>query len=171
MALYPSKKTISNEELMRNYGDVISAFVEALIAGDMDVDVKLVDTVENVPEHVRVAIVEKMREMVRARSEEKAEALDEAIAQQKLLEKQAKSHMMQVWLAHVMSQETLRKIREAFMMNPSLKQQLDTIGSDLVKKGVLQQRNPNSNAQELGELNAQVQHQQKREQDSGKGRG
>lgn len=165
-----NKKPLDDEALMRDYGDEIEALVEALLMGEEDVDLKLAELVENVPHQVRVAIVEKMREMVAARDEEKAKQLDKSIEQQKLLEKQSKSLMMQAWLANVMSQETLRKIREAFMANPQMQKDLDGLGHDLAKKGVLQNMQP-SNKQELGELTAQVQHQQKRGEDKGQGRG
>lgn len=170
MALFshkPDDATLRN--ILAPYNGVIEQLVEALLAGQADVDMKLAAVVEGCPEHVRIAIVEKMREMLQARDADKARELDAVIEQQKLLAKQQKFQMMQQWLAHVMSQETLRKIRESLLARPSLEKELEQIGHELAKKGVLQQVQ-SQDKQGLGGLSASVQQQKGSGRDAGKGR-
>jgi arylsulfatase A-like enzyme len=145
--------------ILEQYAGEISELVAALIAGDADVDLKLAALVENLPQHVRVAIVEKMREMVRERDEEKSQKLDAYIQHQKTLAKQQKHQLMQQWLAYFMSQETLRKIRESFMAMPGLERQVKNLGEELAKNGVLQNIQL-TQKQDLGELSATVRNQQ-----------
>lgn len=155
-------------EILGQYQGVIEQLVVAMLSGQPDVDIKLAAVVEGCPEHVRVAIVEKMREMLRARDEEKARELDRMVEQQQLLAKQQKKQVMQQWLSHVMSQETLRKIRESLMSRPGLEKDLEHIGQDLAKRGVLQNIQPQGK-QDLGGLSASVQNKGAG-RDAGKGR-
>jgi hypothetical protein len=155
-------------QILGQYQGIIEQLVEALFAGDPDVALKLAAVVEGCPSQVRVAIVEKMREMVVARDAEKARALDAIIEQQKLLEAKQKAHGMQQWLAYVMSQDTLRKIRESLLARPGLQKELEHIGQDLAKRGVLQQLQPQGK-QDLGGLSANVQ-DKGAGRDTGKGR-
>ncbi|MCI5048775.1 MAG: MICOS complex subunit MIC60 [Rickettsiales bacterium] len=156
------------ENRVEELEDVIDELVLALMNGEEDVDLRLAELVEDEQELVRIAIVEKMREKLQAQDESKAKELDQIVEQQKLLEKQRKHQNMQQWLAYVMSQDTLRKIREALLHTPGLAQQLQHIGQDLAKKGVFFNMNPNGK-KDIGELSASVQHQQDQRRKAGKG--
>ncbi len=158
------------EVLLKDYEQAIAELVEAVLNQQGDVDLKLAELVENANAQARVAIVEKLRELVAVRDAEKAKALDAFAERQKQLLKMQKQNLMQQWLAHVMSQETLRKIRESLIHTPGLQAQLKNIGKELTEKGVLHHLNPGGK-KDLGELNATVQHQrdQTRGKDSGRG--
>lgn len=150
------------------YQQQIDALVDALEAGDPNVDLKLAAIVEGTQDQVRIAIVEKMREMIAERDAEKAKLLDEIIAQQKLLQQEQKSAAKQQFLAYFMSEQTRRKLREAFFANPVLQRQVENIGEDLAKKGVIGQTL--SNKQDLGGLSTNLTASQGPRQDKGKGR-
>jgi hypothetical protein len=143
------------DELLKGYEDAIAALVEAVLAGGTDIDLLLAELVEGAQSQQRIAIVEKLRAMVRERSEEKAKALDAVLEQQKMLEHHRRQQVMETWLAYFMSQETLRKIRESLMVNPSMKKEVEQVGQELAKKGVLQQLEASSRG-DLGGLSQQV---------------
>jgi ribosomal protein L1 len=149
------------DRVLRDYRQPIAELVDAMIAGEPDVDLKLAAIVEGTPQQVRVAIVEKMREMLREQDEEKSKALDQFIEQQKLVEKQQRQKLNYHWLAYFMSQETLRKIRESFFAQPGLEAQVKNIGQELAKKGLLQNIQL-TDRQNLGDISVTVP-QQKRQ--------
>ena len=175
MAIFSRKKNENSylppdedlDELLRDFQSDIEALVEAILSGEQDVDLRLAELVEGAQSQQRIAIVEKLRAMVRERSAEKAEALDKALEAQKLLEHHQKTQLMERWLAYFMSQETLRKIRESLMANPGMKKQIEDAGQELARTGVLQKQAQMANKQELGELAANVQ----QGKDSGRGQG
>ena len=72
-----------------------------------------------------------------------------------------------------MSEETLEKIKLAFLHKPGLEKSVQDIGEELVAKGVLQNMQQGMGKQDLGELSANVQQQkgEGRGKDSGQGRG
>ena len=144
------------EALLREHMADIEAIVEAVLAGTDNTDLLISEAVEGQQELVRIAIVEKIRQAVRERSEEKAKALDEALSEQKLLEHHRQKRVMSEMLAYFMSQETLRKIKEAMLASPNLKREIENAGQDLAKKGVLQQMQQD-HTKELGGLSANVQ--------------
>ncbi len=143
------------EELLRDFMADIEAIVEAVLSGEQNADLMVSEAVEGQPEPVRIAIVEKIRAAVRERSEEKAKALDAALAEQKLLEHTRQKRMWHEMLAYFMSQETLRKIKEAMLASPTLRREIEHAGQDLAKKGVLQQMQGDATGQ-LGGLSANV---------------
>lgn len=156
---------VDPQVLLKDYQQEIDTLVEAVLAGE-EIDVRLAELVENCSQQERIAIVEKLRQMVRERSEEKAKALDQALQEQKMLEHHQKKQVMQQWLAYFMSQETLRKIRESFMANPAMQKEVEHVGQDLARKGVLQNMQQ-GNKQDLGGLSANVQ----QTKDAGRGQG
>jgi len=58
------------------------------------------------------------------------------------------------WLQWIMSEETLRKIRQAFLSSPRMELQVKNIGEELAALGVLQQKQPGDGKRALGELSA-----------------
>lgn len=159
------------QAVYEKYQAEIDALVDALEAGEPNVDLKLAAVVEGTPAQVRVAIVEKMRELIAKRDEEKAKVLEQIIEQQKLLEVQQKEQVRNQFLAYFLSQETLRKLREAFFSSPALQQQVENLGQSLARKGVIGQGLGQKG--DLGELSANLQYVQKQQaqgKDTGKGR-
>ncbi len=145
--------------LVEAHQQTIDELVAALIAGEAGVDLKLAEVMENLPERARIAIIEKMQAMLAEQDEAKARELEQFIQQQKEKLKEQKQQVMQQWLAFFMSQETLRKMRESFLAFPHLERQVRHIGQELAKTGVLQNIQL-GRKQDLGDLTAQVQHQQ-----------
>lgn len=159
--------------LLRDKMQDIEALIEAMMNDNPDCDVKLAELVENESTQVRIAIVEKLREMLRARAEEKEKELDKIIEKQRREEISRQRNALKQWLTWIMSEETLRKIREAFMASPMLETLVRGIGHSLVNKGVQAQINP-AYKQDLGELSANIAQSQaaQREKDKqNKGRG
>lgn len=170
MGFLKQKPPVDPEAILRDYEEQIAELVEALLAGADDVDIRLAKLVEGAPEHVRTAIVEKMRELVAARDEAKARELDQWVEQQRMIEKQKRAFRFQQMLAFLMSEETLRKLRESFLARPYMQKEVENIGQELAKNGVLQSMQ-HSHKQDLGELSASVQQGQRQGQDKGQGRG
>lgn len=162
---------VDPEVLLKDFQAQIDAIVEAVMAGEQDADLMIAELVENEQGQARIAIVEKIRQMVRERSEEKAKALDQALQQQKLLEHHQQKKLMEQWLAYFMSEETLRKIKESFLANPGAKREVEHLGQELAKKGVLQNLQPGGGKQDLGSLSANVQQGKDQGRGQGTGRG
>ncbi len=143
------------ETILRDLDEELQQLMDAVLAGDQDVDLDLAALVEGAPQQVRIAIVEKLRAMVKEQNEEKARELDVLLEQEKERAKEQEKGLMQRWLAHMLSQETLRKLRESFLARPDMARQVEDIGQDLAKKGVLQNMDITSR-NDLGELSATV---------------
>ena len=132
--------------------------MQAVASEDPDIDLMVAGMVEGEPEHVRLAIVQKIRDMLREREEQKAREIEQAQGQQKEKAKAQKRSFSQ-WLAWIMSEDTLKKIKESFLARPIMELQVKNIGEELAKKGVLQQMEI-INRNELGDLSQNVaQHQ------------
>ncbi len=150
----------------------ILALIEAIAAEVPDCDMKLAEMLEGEPEHVRIAMVEKLRQLLKARAAEKEKELDRILESQKrqVVERQRKLFVQ--WLQWIMSEETLRKIRVAFLARPGLEGKVQDIGQQLAAKGVLQQMQQTHGKQDLGELSVNLPGAAKgQERDTGKGRG
>lgn len=157
------------QSLLKPFEQQIADMVAALMNGDSAIDIKMAELMEGQPQHVRSAMIEKLREQLAQRDEQKAKALDVMIEQQRTQAQQQK--MSQHWLAYFMSQETLRKIRESFMGSPGLKAQVEALGQELARKGVIGNMQMNQK-QDLGELSSTILYNRNREtgKDTGKGR-
>ncbi|MFZ4126106.1 MAG: hypothetical protein ACOYJ2_08600 [Rickettsiales bacterium] len=154
--------TAAIEDILRDKQEEIVELISQITAGENDVAVLLAQILDGEPEHVRIAIVEKLRDMLQERDEEKATELDKIIAQQKQLLQAQQKNVFQRWLMWVMSEETLRKIRESFMARPMTQHQVEHTGQDLAKKGVIgvnieqPQQGLEVSRRELGNLVANV---------------
>lgn len=143
------------DALLRDKMQDIEALVEAMMSDAPDCDIKLAELVENESTQMRMAIVEKLREMLRARAEEKEKELDKILEKQRREEIARERNALRMWLSWIMSEETLRKIREAFLASPMMEHLVRGIGHSLVNKGVKTEINP-AQRQDLGELHANI---------------
>ena len=158
------------EALLRDCEQDISDIVDAILARSEDVDIDIAELVEHLPFQARIAIVEKIRERVAEINEEKAKQLEQELQQLKQQEHEHRKGMFQRWLSHIMSQETLRKMRESFMARPGLDQAVESIGQELARKGVLQNVQMLDKA-ELGDLHHGVSKGQGQGKGAGRGYG
>ncbi len=141
---------------LKELQEEILALIEAMASGAENCDVLLADMLEGEPEHVRVAIVEKIREMLRERASEKEKELDKILDAQKRQVVERQRNVFMQWLQWIMSEETLRKIRMAFLASPRMEVQVKNIGEQLAARGVLQQMQHTTSRQDLGELGQSV---------------
>lgn len=162
----PATQSSDIEHLLRDKMDEILALIEAIASDMPDCDMKLAEMLEDEPEQVRVAIVEKLREMLRERAQEKEKELDKYLDAQKRVEVTRQRNMFMQWLAWIMSEETLRKIREAFLARPSMERNVRNLGQDLANFGLQTQL---ADKRELGELAANVSAAKGKGRDQGRG--
>jgi len=125
------------ENILRDKAEEIRELMSHIMQGENDVAALLAQMFEGEQEQVRIAIIEKLRDMLRERDEEKATQLDTIIAQQKQLLQAQQKNVFQRWLQWVMSEETLRKIRETFLARPMTQHQVEHTGQELAKRGVI----------------------------------
>jgi hypothetical protein len=161
--------TAEMEKILRDLEGELQELMASVAAGESDIDLKIAALVEGEPEHVRMAIVEKIRDMLRAREDEKSKELLQKLEAQKRQAVEQQRMNFRQWLLWVMSEDTLRKLRESFLARPMLEGQVKNIGEELARKGVLTQIQPHSK-NDLGELSANVSQTQGRTRDTGKGR-
>lgn len=163
------------DAILRDKMEEILELMEAIAAGEQGWDLKLAALVEGEQEAVRIAIVEKLRELLEERDQEKATELDKIIAQQKQLLAAQQKNIFERWLMWVMSEETLRKIRESFM-RPFVQQRVEHEGEELSRKGVIGVNIQQSiqglevSRRELGQLVANISAALGRGKDKGQGR-
>ncbi len=104
-------------------------------ASGVQVDTDLASIIESAPESVRVEMVRRFQELHdelhEGRGIDEEELTPEMEAQKRLMLE--REHML---MGHWLSQETLKKIRRAMMLNPLLYQQIITIGQEMTKRGV-----------------------------------
>lgn len=158
------------DALLRDCEQDIADIVDAILASSEDADIDIAELVEHLPFQARIAIVEKIRERVREINKEKAKQLEEQLQQLKQQEHEHRKGLFHRWLAHIMSQDTLRKMRESFMAKPGLDQAVESIGQELAKKGVLQGVQL-MGKNDLGELHSGVNKNAGKGKDAGRGFG
>lgn len=167
--------SITREELdaiLKDRMEEIIALIEAITAQEENCDIKLAALLDGEPELVRIAIVEKLRELMEEREQEKVTALDRLLAQEKERIKAQQRGIFERWLVWVMSEETLRKIREAFMIRPPVEREVENQGEELSRKGVINmQQGLEVSRRDLGTLVANVSAALGRGKDQGKGKG
>lgn len=150
--------------------DAIMQLLEAMAAEVPDTDMVLAELLEGKPEAVRIAIVEKLRALLRGLAAEKEKELEKFLGAEKRQEVERQRNVFLQWLAWIMSEETLEKIRQAFLASPRLEGQVRNIGQDLANFGVqMQLQQVHESKRELGSLSASVP-QTGRGQDQGKER-
>lgn len=168
---YSDAKTQEIAQAVADRMEEILALIEAIAAEVPDCDMKLAEMLEGEPEHVRIAIVEKLRELLKEKAAEKESELDRIIDAQKKQVVERQRNIFAQWLQWIMSEETLRKIRQAFLASPRMEAQVKNIGEELAALGVLQQKQPGEGKRALGDLSVNLPGAAKGpERDQGKGR-
>lgn len=124
------------DAILRDRMAEIEALIAAIEAEAPDCDLKLAELLEGEPEHVRIAIVEKLREMLRARAEEKERELDKMLEKEQRLRVERQRNLFRQWLQWMMSEETIRKMREAFLANAMLERFVRGVGRDMAGRGM-----------------------------------
>ena len=153
--------------LKENMAD-IEALIEAIAAGLADCDIRLAELLENQNDQARNVIIDKLRQMLKARAEEKEKELDKYLESQRRQEVVRQRHVFLQWLTWIMSEETLRKIREAFLASPRMEREVRNIGQDLANFGLQVQL---TDKRDLGGIAANVGLGQGPKTDRGKGSG
>ena len=166
----PAKKPPEDiDKILRENMADIEALIEAIAAGLADCDILLAELLENQSAQGRVVIVEKLREMLRERAAEKERELDKHLEAQKRVEVTRQRNLFVQWLTWIMSEETLRKLRMAFLANPRMAEQVKNIGQDLANFGLQTQL---ADKRDLGGMSASVGQGQGASREKGdKGRG
>lgn len=134
------------------------------------VDADLARIIEAAPESVRVEIVKRFQELHdelhEGRGIDEEEITPEMEAQKRLMLE--REHMM---MGHWLSQETLKKIRRAMLMNPLLYQQIVTIGQEMSKRGVFfDARRAQVTSADIGAVTLQPDLVNAKEKDTGRDR-
>lgn len=155
------------DAMLRDKMAEIEALIAAIEEGAADCDLMLAELLENESERMRVAIVEKLREMLRARAEEKERELDKMLEREQRQKIEQQRGMFLQWLQWMMSEETIRKMREAFLATPIMERLVRGIGHQMANKGMKDIQPGDKRA--LGELGANV--PDVRGRDKGKGQG
>lgn len=156
------------DAILRDKMAEIEALIAAIEAGAVDCDLKLAALLENESERVRVAIIEKLREMLRAHAEEKEKELDKILEREQRQEIERKRGMFMQWLQWMMSEETIRKMRESFLASPMMERYVRGLGRHMASKGM-------DNIQlghkaDLGSLTQQVPDARQKGREKGAGR-
>ena len=144
-----------SDHLLRDKQQELNELMQAVAAGEPDIDLKIASMVEGEPELVRIAIIEKIRDMLRQREEEKTRELEASHGRARKQQVEAQRMSLRQWLTWIMSEDSLRRIRESFLARPILETQVKNIGEDLAKKGVMAQMQL-MNKNDLGELSATI---------------
>jgi hypothetical protein len=156
------------DKILRDNMPAIEELIEAIAAGLADCDIKLAELLENQSDQARSVIIDKLREMLKARAEEKEKELDKYLESQRRVEVTRQRNRFMQWLTWIMSEETLRKIRMAFLASPRMEAQVKNIGQDLANFGLQVQL---TDKRDLGGMSANVGVSQGVKQDRGKGGG
>ena len=148
--------TPEEEALLRDHDAELQEIIEAVMEEGEDLDLKLAALVDSLPDNVRMVLMRRIQEVQEHKereNQEKQRQLEEAQGKEQAAERAQKNWLQ--WIMHAISQDTLRKIKEALMARPTLERQLEEIGLELHKRGVLQQMEV-MNRRDLGELSHNV---------------
>ncbi len=156
----PDDKRLDSDAVARaleGHMDNIMELLEAIAAEVPDADMKLAELLEGeASSQVRVAIIEKLQALLRGLAAEKEKELEKFLDAEKRVEVERQRNVFMQWLQWIMSEETLRKIRDAFLASPAMQQRVHEIGHELAARGVLNQLVPGEGKKALGELSANV---------------
>ena len=148
----------------------IEALIAAIAAELPDCDLMLAALLEGEPEAVRIAIIKKLREMLKALADEKEKELDKHLEAQKRVHVEQQRNRFMQWLTWIMSEETIQKMREAFLANSMLERVVRGVGREMANRG-MGDIQP-SDRRDLGGIshNAPAVAQRERDKDKGTGR-
>ncbi len=91
------------DALLKDHMADILALLEAIANEEENCDIKLAEMLDGEPELVREAIVEKLRELLRARAAEKEKELDKYLEASRRQEIVRQRNIFMQWLAWIMS--------------------------------------------------------------------
>jgi hypothetical protein len=131
------RKLPSNEDtdaMLKDFMAEIEALIEAIASEQPDCDLKLAELLDGTTEAVRIAIIKKLREMLKVRAEEKDKELDKFLAAEQRQKVERQRSQFKQWLTWMMSEETIRKMREAFLAIPMLERTVRGIGREMAAK-------------------------------------
>jgi hypothetical protein len=170
MSKLPVIKPADMDAMLKGKMGDIEALIAAITAELPDCDLKLAELLEGETEVVRLAIIKKLREMLKALAEEKEKELDKFLLAEKRVEVERKRSMFMQWLTWIMSEETIQKMREAFLAAPMLERVVRNVGRDMAGKGMADIQP--GDKRELGGLSNNVPQAlgKGRDQDKGQGR-
>jgi hypothetical protein len=165
-----SRPNDATEALLRDMQEELAALLQAVATDDPQLDIKLAEMLDGEPELVRIAILEKLQEMLAAREDEKKREIEKAAAATREQAREQAKVSFRHWLMWMMSESSLRKMRESFMALPGMERAVRNIGAELAKKGVLTNIQP-ADKRDLGALSASIQqnYEKQRERDAGRG--
>lgn len=152
--------TTESDHLWRDKEQELNELMAAVAASEPDIDLKIISIIEGEPEHKRVALLEKIRDMLREREAEKTREMEHAHGNERKKVVEAQRMSFRQWLAWVMSEDSLKRIRESFLARPILEMQIKSIGEELARKGVLAQQLQVMDKNQLGELSVTLAKQQ-----------
>lgn len=155
--------------LLKDKEAELADILAAIAAGKQDVDVKIAAMLEGEPDHVRMALLKKVKEVMAEREAEKSRKIEQVREQEEKQQLELQRKSFRQWLSWIMAEDTIRRLRETFAMQPILEMKVKNIGLELAKKGVLTGINPQDRA-ELGGLSASIQQQKTQSQSQDKGR-
>lgn len=169
MPKLPTKPNDDIDALLKDKMAEIEALVAAIAAEEPDCDLKLAELLEGETEVVRLAIIKKLHEKLKALAEEKERELGQAKLVEQRMEVERKRSMFRQWLTWIMSEETIDKMRQAFLARAGLERAVRGVGHDMMAKGMSDiQPAPK---QDLGGLSQNVPNAIGRERDKDKGTG
>ena len=157
------------DEMLKDKMAEIEALLAAIVAEEPDCDLKLAELLEGETEVMRLAIIEKLRERLKALADEKERELSQAQVIEKKVEVERKRSMFMQWLTWIMSEETITKMREAFLANSILESVVRGVGHNMSAKGMTDIQP--AQKQDLGALSQNVPNVVGRDRDKDKGTG
>lgn len=168
-SLHTHEQNSDIEKILRDKTQELADLMKAVASGDQDIDLKIAEMLEGEPEHVRIAILEKVKEALAEKEAQRSRAIaaEHEAQKRQVLEQQRMSFRQ--WLSWIMSEDTIRRLRETFAIQPVLELRVRNLGQELFRKGVLTQMKP-ADKQDLGSLSASVQRQQGQTKEADKGR-
>jgi len=122
------------QDMLSTYADQIASLAQAAIEGGQNVEVELAALLEGAPDSVRTQAVQRFREMVSNMQEQMGDDFQLTPEQEKIMQMHAERE--KAILAHMMSEETLDKMRKAMLANPAFYEQVMNLGEKLAKRGI-----------------------------------
>lgn len=139
------------QQMLETFEQQITELAAQAAEGQADVDLKLAQLLEGVPDSARTEMMKRFRQIADELLVEKEGREPELNPQQETLqriEKERDQAILALWL----SEKTKEKLRRIFMTNPRIIEQLMDIGEKLRREGVFVTM---EKQQKAGELTAQ----------------
>lgn len=124
------------DAILRDKMKEIEALVAAIEEGAPDCDLKLAQLLEHESEEVRGLIVKKIREILAELDAEKEKELERERDAHLRADIERKRGMFQQWLQWMMSEDTIRKMQEAFLASPVMERAVRGVGQKMANKGL-----------------------------------